>query len=149
MRRQLLAIAESPLKPIEEEISSIAKIVCDNLEDEELQSGFLDLVIQLVVEQPFKTPFVAAVVLNINTLKSDLVAQILTKAAERTNAKILEGEWREVKLLLKFLGSLQGLFEGDGVWSVLQDIFTKAIDLQTENSEEVSFTGQLMWTSKN
>lgn len=137
VRRQLLAIAESPLKPIEEEIGSIAKVVCDNLEDQELQTGFVDLVIQLIVEQPFKTPFVAAVVLNVNTLKSEIVGQVLEKAVERTNAKIKEGDWREVKLLVKFLGALQGVLEGDGVWSVLQDVFTKAIDLQTENSEEV------------
>ena len=67
-----------------------------------------------------------------------MVDELLTRAAARTNAKIREGEWREVKLLMKFLGGLQGLLEGEGVWAVLQDIFTKAVDLQTENNEEVS-----------
>lgn len=137
VRKQLLSIAESPLKPIEEDISSIAKTVCDNYQDEQLRNGFLDLLLQLVVEQPFKTPFLAAVVVTVNTLKSELAAELLARAAERTNLKIKEGEWREVKLLMKFLGSLQGLLEGDGVWSVLQDLFTKAVDLQTENNEEV------------
>lgn len=137
VRKQLLAIAESPLKPIEEDINTIAKIICDNLEDQDLQTGFVDLVVQLVVEQPFKTPFVAAVVLNVNTLKAEIVDKVLEKAVERTNAMVQRGEWREVKLLLKFLGALQGVLEGDGVWSVLQDLFTKALDLQTESSEEV------------
>lgn len=139
VRKQLLAIAESPLKPVEEEIGAIARLVCDNPEDGELQRGFVELVVQLAVEQPFKTPFVAAVVLNVNTLRSEVVGEIVTRVAERVNARIGEGEWREVKLLLKLVAGLQGVLVGEGVWSVLQDVFTKAIDLQTENSEEVSF----------
>jgi nuclear cap-binding protein subunit 1 len=142
VRKQLLSIAESPLKPIEEEINTIAKIVCDNLEDQELQNGFVDLVVQLVTEQPFKTPFVAAVVLNVNTLKSEIVDNVLEKVVERTNSMVQIGEWREVKLLLKFLGGLQGVLEGDGVWSVLQDVLGKAIELQTENSEEVRYLSE-------
>jgi nuclear cap-binding protein subunit 1 len=55
------------------------------------------------------------------------------------NEGIKWGEWREVKLLMKFLGSLQGLLDGEGVFSVLQDLLTKAVDLQTENNEEVRY----------
>ncbi|KAG9235498.1 MIF4G like-domain-containing protein, partial [Amylocarpus encephaloides] len=136
IRKQLLAIAESPLKPVSEEISFIAKTVCDNYDVEEVRNGFYDLVIQLVVEQPFKTPFVAAVVLVVNTMRSEMVVEVLKRAAARTNKMIQDGEWREVKLLMKFLGGLQGLLEGDGIWIVLQDLLTKAVDLQTENNEE-------------
>ncbi|CAG8962256.1 hypothetical protein HYFRA_00005310 [Hymenoscyphus fraxineus] len=136
VRKQLLAIAENPMRRVEDEISSIAKTVCDSYEDEELRNVFYDLVVQLVVEQPFKTPFVAAVVLVINTMRSEMAMEILNRTAARTNKKIQEGEWREVKLLMKFLGGLQGLLEGDGVWIVLQDLLTKAVDLQTENNEE-------------
>jgi nuclear cap-binding protein subunit 1 len=143
IRKQLLAIAESPLKRVEDEISSIAKTVCDNYEDDELRNSFFELVMQLVAEQPFKIPFVAAVVLNVNTLRGEVVDELLVRAAARTNLRIREGEWREVKLLMKFLGGLQGLFEGEGVWSVLQDIFTKAVDLQTENNEDVSISRPL------
>jgi len=138
VRKQLLSIAESPLKRVEDEINSIAKTICDNHEDEELRDSFFDLAIQLVAEQPFKIPFVAAVVLNVNILRSELVEELLKRTAARTNERIKEGEWREVKLLMKFLGGLQGLLEGEGVWVVLQDILTKAVDLQTENNEEVS-----------
>jgi len=140
VRKQFLAIAESPLKPVEEEVTSIAKTVCDNYEDEELRTGFYELALQLVVEQPFKIPFVAAVVLVINTLKSEVVVEVLKLAAARTNEAIVRGEWREVKLLMKFLGGLQGILEGEGVWIVLQDLMTKAVDLQTENNEEVCRT---------
>ncbi|EPE34108.1 ARM repeat-containing protein [Glarea lozoyensis ATCC 20868] len=136
VRRQLLSIAESALKRVEDEIVSIAKTVCDNYEDEELRNSFYDLVIQLVVEQPFKTPFVAAVVLVVNTMRAEMVAEILKRATERVNTCVQMGEWRETKLLMKFLGGLQGALEGDGVWLVLQDLLSKAIDLQTENNEE-------------
>ena len=126
-----------PLKRVEDEVLYLAKTVCDNYEDMELQDSFYDLTLQLVVEQPFKIPFVAAVVLIVNTMRGDMAEEILGRAAAATNIAIAKGEWREVKLYMKFLGSLQGLLEGDGIFPVLQDILTKAVDLQTENNEEV------------
>jgi nuclear cap-binding protein subunit 1 len=127
------------LKPVEEEVNSIARTVCDNYEDAELRNSFCDLAVQLAVEQPFKTPFVAAVVLVVNTLKSEITTEVLARTATRMNEGIKRGEWREVKLLMKFLGSLQGLLDGEGVFSMLQDLLTKAVDLQTENNEEVRY----------
>jgi nuclear cap-binding protein subunit 1 len=122
---------------VEDEVLSIAKTVCDNYEDVELREGFYALALQLVVEQPFKIPFVAAVVLIVNTMRADMVEEILGRAAGRLNEAITRGEWREVKLFMKFLGGLQGCLEGEGVFPVLQDLLTKAVDLQTENNEEV------------
>jgi nuclear cap-binding protein subunit 1 len=138
VRKELLAIAESKMKRVEDDVTQIAQTVCDNYEDEELRNSFCDLTLQLVVEQPFKIPFVAAVVLVVNTMKSEIVADILARAAARINKAITDGEWRPVKLYLKFLGSLQGLLDGEGVFPVLQDLLTKAVELQTENNEEVS-----------
>jgi hypothetical protein len=48
------------------------------------------------------------------------------------------GSWREVKLYLRFLGCLQGLFENEGVFVILEDLFSRAVDLQTQSSEDVS-----------
>lgn len=92
----------------------------------------------MVVEQPFKIPFVAAVVMVLNTLKEEMVMQLLERTIKDLNKSIIKGDWRQVKLYMKFLGSLQGLLEGDGVFTILQDFLTKALDLQTENNEEVS-----------
>ena len=126
------------MKRVEDEVASIAKTVADNHEDDELRNSFYDLTLQLVVEQPFKIPFVAAVILVVNTLRQEIAQEVLVRAAEGTNNAIARGDWRDVKLYMKFFGSLQGLLEGDGVFPVLQDILTKAVDLQTENNEEVS-----------
>lgn len=137
VRKQLLAIAESPLKRVEDEMQSIAKTICENPEDEELRDTFYELALQLVVEQPFKIPFVAAVVLAINSLSTAVVEEVLRRTAEKTNNAVARGEWRELKLLMKFLGSLQGLLDGAGVWSILSDLQAKAMDLQTENEDDV------------
>jgi nuclear cap-binding protein subunit 1 len=99
----------------------------------------------MVSEQSFKVPFVAAVVLDVNGMGErggKVVEQVVGRMAERVNRAVEGGEWRDVKLGLKFLGGLQGVLEGEGVWIVLQDLLTKAVDLQTENNEEVSF---LFW----
>jgi nuclear cap-binding protein subunit 1 len=110
----------------------------DNWEDEEVKGGFFELVERMVLEQSFKVPFVAAVVLCVNTMKGEVTGEVVNRMGERLNRAVEGGEWRDVKLVLKFLGGLQGVLEGEGVWIVLQDLLSKAVDLQTENNEEVS-----------
>ncbi|RFU76707.1 hypothetical protein TARUN_5510 [Trichoderma arundinaceum] len=136
LRRQFLSLADSPLRRWSEEVQSIARLVADNYDDENLRNTFVTLVMQLVVEQPLKTPFVAAVVLVANTLKPEIVDAVLTPVAQETEKKIAKGEWRDVKLYLKFLACLQACLEGDGVFPLLEELFSRAADLQTASSED-------------
>jgi nuclear cap-binding protein subunit 1 len=155
---------------VEDEVALLAKTVVNAWSgDKELQHEFIDLVVQLVVEQPFKIPFVAGVCVVVNGLDAQkegkdgeeidvngngfialddaegkgkgagIVGEVLKRVGERINTAIQGGEWREVKLLMKFLGGMQGVLEGEGCWIILQDLLTKAVDLQTENNEEVSY----------
>ena len=139
IRKQFLSLAESPLKRVEDEIHFLAKTIVDNWEEAEVKEGFFEVVECMVREQSFKVPFVAAVVLCINGMKGEVVREVGERMGSRLNDGIERGEWRDVKLCLKFLGGLQGVLEGEGVWIVLQDLLTKAVDLQKENNEEVSF----------
>ncbi|KAL8737950.1 MAG: hypothetical protein Q9181_001213 [Wetmoreana brouardii] len=136
VRKQLLAIAESPLKRTDEEIKSIASTVADNSEDAEIRRNFLDLVSQLVVEQALKIPFVAAVILALNLKKPELAQETLTRTTTALNEQFKAGAWREVKLLLRFLACLQGILEVDGLFPVLEELFSRAVDLQTASSED-------------
>lgn len=68
MRKQLQDIADLPLRGITDEVRGIAQLLADNYDDQRLREIFVDLALQLVIEQPLKTPFVAAVVLVLNTL---------------------------------------------------------------------------------
>lgn len=138
LRKQLLGLAESPLRRWHEEVQSIAQIIADNYDDQELQTSFLDLVPQMVLEQPLKIPFVAAVVLVVNSLKPEALDSLLARITSATEGKVKEGEWRDVKLYLKFLACLQGCFEGDGLFPMLDELFSRAVDLQTASSEDVS-----------
>lgn len=147
-----------PLKKIDEEIKNIARTVTTAYDDEDIRNGFADLVIQLyvasflqrvnanlrhrVVEQPLKIPFVAAVVLTLNSKKPELVAIILDKAVTTLNEELRIGAWREVKLVLRFLGCMQGMLDGDGVFPVLEELFSRAVDLQTASSEDVRYAPQ-------
>ena len=92
----------------------------------------------MVVEQPLKTPFVAAVVLVANSLKPEILSQLLTTVTTATEQKVRVGGWRDVKLYLKFLACLQGSLEGEGLFPVLEDLFSRAVDLQTGSSDDVS-----------
>ncbi|KFA45441.1 hypothetical protein S40293_10120 [Stachybotrys chartarum IBT 40293] len=136
LRRQLLGIADSPLRQWAEEVQAIAHMVADNYDDEHIRGIFVNLVAQLVVEQPLKTPFVAAVVLIANSLKPEVVDAVLAPVAQAAEASIAKGEWREVKLYLKFLACLQSSLEGDGLFPLLEELFSRAADLQTASSED-------------
>ncbi|KAH0543349.1 hypothetical protein FGG08_002305 [Glutinoglossum americanum] len=135
IRKQLLSIAESLKKP-EDEIRSISQALIENYDDEELRNNVLDLILQLTVEQPFKIPFVAAVILVSNPQKPEIAKEALVRAASDARKYLEDGSWRQFKLSLRFLGCLQGLFEGDGVFTVLEELFSRAIDLQTASSDD-------------
>lgn len=85
-----------------------------------------------------KIPFVAATSLVVYNLKAELGTEILKKAGEALQKHIDSGSWREVKLLLRYLGGLQPLFEGSGIFPLLEELFARAVDLQTASSEDVS-----------
>jgi len=90
-----------------------------------------------ILEQPFKVPFVAAIVLGINPKKPEIAQEMLSRAAKAMQENLQKGAWREVKLVLRFLACLQGLLEGDGVFPILEELFSRAVDLQTASSEDV------------
>lgn len=73
-----------------------------------------------------------------NSRKPEMVGEILARACNSLQMHLAAGAWREVKLELRFLGCLQGLLEGDGVFTILNDLFSRAVDLQTASSEDVS-----------
>ncbi|KAK4694518.1 nuclear cap-binding protein subunit 1, partial [Lecanoromycetidae sp. Uapishka_2] len=133
VRKQLLGVAESPIKKTDEEISSIATLVVENYEDVEAQNQFVKLAVQL---SPFKIPFVAAVVILINRKKPEAADQVIAKAQTTLQDHLNLGDWREVKLVLRFFACLQGVLEGDGVFPILEELFNRAVDLQTASSED-------------
>lgn len=146
MRRQLLSIADSPLRRWPEEVQSLAALVADNYDsDADLVRQFIDLSMQLSLEQPLKTPFIAAVVLVANTRESKLAGDVLTRVAKDTEEAIVNGDWRAVKLHLKLLACLQSLLEGEGVFPLLDELFARAADLQTASSEDVSIPRPRAW----
>ena len=76
-------------------------------------------------------------VLVLNPQKPEFATDILERVGYATQKHVEAGNWREVKLFLRFLGCLQGLFEGDGVFTLLEVLFSRAVDLQTAFSEDV------------
>lgn len=137
IRKQLLTLAESPVRRWHDEVQSIAQMIADNHESEDVRNSFINLGLQIVQEQPLKTPFFAAVVLGVNSLKPEVAGEILAKTVAETEAKVLAGEWREVKLYLKLLACLQSCLTGDGVFPLLEELFSRAVDLQTASSDDV------------
>jgi hypothetical protein len=95
------------------------------------------LTISSVTEQPLKIPFVASIILYANEQKADIAAVIIAKAGRRLQETLEAAEWRSFKLILRFLAYMTGLFEGEGVMPLLDELFNKAADLQTESNDDV------------
>jgi nuclear cap-binding protein subunit 1 len=120
----------------EDEVKDIAKLVTENYHDNYVKETYCDLALSLVLEQPFKIPFVAASVLCANNDKSEAAREVLVRTAILLQRHINAGEWRHVKLLLRFLACLQPLFSDDGVFGLLDELFDRAVDLQTASSDD-------------
>lgn len=102
-----------------------------------VRAEYLSLSLQLCLEQPLKTPFVAAVALIVNIRHPDVVAELLEKAAGIVEWSVATGEWREAKLALKLLACMHSCLEGAGLFTVLEELFSRAVDLQTASSDDV------------
>ncbi|PLB34484.1 NCBP1 family protein [Aspergillus candidus] len=137
IRRQLLTIAESAARRADDDAVNIARSVTENFENEEIKNTFIDIVLDLTLEQPLKIPFLATTVLVVNNLKSEVCSEVLQKAVNLLGEYLDAGAWREVKLLLRLLGCLQCIFEGDGIFPILDELFSRAVDLQTASSDDV------------
>ena len=81
----------------------------------------------------------AAIVFAINSRKPEIAQEVLTRAGEVIQDHLYNGAWREVKLVLRFFACSQGLLDNDGVFPVLEDLFSRAVDLQTASNEDVRY----------
>ncbi|KXT09480.1 hypothetical protein AC579_4440 [Pseudocercospora musae] len=136
IRKGLLEIAEDHGRLAHEVAANLAKLTADNYDDEYVQELFSTVTMKLVLEQPFKIPFVAAVVLYANTEKSAIAQDVLLKTGNQLQTSLEAGQLREVKLLLRFLSCLSPLFEEDGVMPILDTLFERAADLQTASQDD-------------
>ncbi|KAH9872704.1 hypothetical protein J1614_005098 [Plenodomus biglobosus] len=136
LRRLLLNIASSTKLPQDEAIE-IAKYFGEHYDDERLRSDFFDVFVQLIIEQPFKIPFIAAVAFYGNDVKPDIMMEAMKRVGERAQEALDAGEWKEFKLTLRFFACLQSLFEGDGVFPFLGQLFDTVVDLQSANENDV------------
>jgi nuclear cap-binding protein subunit 1 len=137
LRKNLLNIADSSMKLPEDEARDIASLLGDHFEDEDLRNEFFDLFMQLMIEQPFKIPFLGAIVFYANDNKPEISQEALKRVSARTQEALNGGQWKEFKLLLRFFACIQAIFEGDGVFAILQQLFDNAADLQSADENDV------------
>lgn len=136
LRRLLLNIASSTKLPQDEAIE-IAKYLGEQYDDERLRSDFFDVFVQLIIEQPFKIPFVAAVAFYGNDVKPEITMDALKRVGDRAQQALNAGDWKEFKLLLRFFACLQSLYQDDGIFTFLGQLFDTVVDLQSANENDV------------
>lgn len=88
------------------------------------------------MEQPFKIPFVAGAVLFAHAEKKEVARDVVARAGQQLQEHLEKGQWREFKLMLRFLACLGKAFEQDGVLPILDELFNRAVDLQTASPDD-------------
>jgi hypothetical protein len=61
----------------------------------------------------------------------------MKRVAERAQQALNAGEWKEFKQFLRFFACLQPLFEDDGIFTLLGQLFDTVVDLQSANENDV------------
>ncbi|ORX97967.1 MIF4G like-domain-containing protein [Clohesyomyces aquaticus] len=136
IRRMMLNIAASDKLP-QDEAQDIARLLGESLDDEAAMTEFFDTLVQLIIEQPFRIPHVAAVAFFANDDKPEITAQAVKRVGTKTQEMLRTGQWTEFKLLLRFLACLQSLYNDDGVFTLLNQLFDTIVDLQSANENDV------------
>ena len=75
----------------------------------------------------------------VNIDRPELVEELLKQVGVLGQQYLDAGNWRQLKLVLRFLACLHGLFDDNGLFTILEDLFQRTIDLQTASSEDVSW----------
>ena len=133
----MLDIGEDNSRRPQDEAFNLAKLATDNADDEYVRDTFTTVIVKLVEEQAFKIPFVAAVVLYAHQEKQELAANVIAKAGEQLQEFLEKCQWKEVKLMLRFLACLSQIYQEDGVLPIFDELFNRAVDLQTASQEDV------------
>jgi len=90
-----------------------------------------------IIEQPLKIPFIAAVALYGNEVKPEMAIEAMKRVGDRAQEALNAGEWKEFKLLIRFFACLQPLYQDDGVFALLGQLFDTVVDLQSANENDV------------
>lgn len=64
--------------------------------------------------------------------------EALKRAGNELQDAFNAGRWKEFKLFLRFFACLQSIYEEDGVFAFLQQLFDTVVDLQSANENDVS-----------
>ena len=113
------------------------KLATDNSDDEYVRETFTTVILKLAVEQPFKVPFIAAAVLYAHQEKSELAADVIAKAGAQLQEFLNQGQWKEVKLMLRFMACLSRVYQEDGILPIMDELFSRTVDLQTASPDDV------------
>lgn len=80
----------------------------------------------------------ASLMLYINKDRPEFLDILFTKIGIHIQTSLDNGQWRKLKLMMRLLGCLQEVLEGEGVFPLLDELFNRAADLQSASSEDVS-----------
>ncbi|KAA8913143.1 MIF4G like-domain-containing protein [Sphaerosporella brunnea] len=135
LKRETIQIAESPLVKIEDAVKNIATGYTTSFENEEFRAGYLACLHDLIVEQPFKIPFVATMVRVANAENADAGKAVVDHMAESLQRFLLVGDFQSFKLVLRFFACLGDMMGEENVGPLLEALIEKLPAYEGEGNE--------------
>ncbi|KTW28636.1 uncharacterized protein T551_02486 [Pneumocystis jirovecii RU7] len=123
-----------------ENIESVAQILIADFEDETLHNGILSTFRDYIIELPMKIPFLATVVSLASTKEASIGKYTVEYMSTAAQAFLDSGEWRNFKLILRFLVCATSMIDGDGVMHVLNGLTQRISEIYTIISDKGVFS---------
>lgn len=144
LRKNVLNLGDFPERNADF-VAYVAKSLAAEVENDELRPMFGDVMLQTLLELPFKIPFIAAGILHGNSLNPAVGTLILEHFSQAAQAALNAGNLHEFKLLLRLLTCLHGMMEGTGVYDLLMELVAKVEQvLGAEEKESLPLSDQLL-----
>ncbi|OLL22271.1 Nuclear cap-binding protein subunit 1 [Neolecta irregularis DAH-3] len=140
IKRDFMCIADPRNKVrLDDDIAYVAKALAGDFSQNDIKAGFLSHLRSCVLEHPYKTPHFAAVIALANSREESIGKEILEYLIIATQAYLEQGQWRNVKLMLRFLACLSCMIEGEGIIEILEGLVSAVESSTTDGyADELS-----------
>ena len=106
-----------------------------NFDGDEFRTQYIQCIHDLVVEQPFKIPFVATIVRVANAENAEVGKAVVDHMAEALQRYLHVGAFNNVKLVMRFMTCLGDLLGEQGVGPILDALVEKLPAYQGDGDE--------------
>ncbi|KAK9465113.1 MIF4G like-domain-containing protein [Lipomyces arxii] len=132
-RKLFTCLGEPARFSLGESIRHSANVLAEQELGEDMFKNFMEVIYNIVIEQPLKTFSVAVALQVANGRQSTIGAELLKYISVKLQVLLDSGDWNKVKLVLRFLVMMIPMLENaDAVTDIIEKLLAKSVELKKE-----------------